>query len=111
MQNLRYYIRREMIGQIPNERVEESYKNVNFEVKYRPCLSREMVIKDLTLAVSTHRLIFTCESYHSLIVDLSCILSVELKVGKQYEYRKREYSRRRSGLKSKPSSAITLLYR
>lgn len=35
MQNLRYYIRRELIGQIPNEKVEERYAPVNFEVKYQ----------------------------------------------------------------------------
>jgi len=34
MQNLRYYIRRELIAQIPSEKIEESYSNVNFEVRY-----------------------------------------------------------------------------
>lgn len=34
MQNLRYYIRRELIGGIPNEKVEENYTGVNFEIKY-----------------------------------------------------------------------------
>ena len=34
MQNLRYYIRKDLIGKIPNEKIEESYSNVNFEVKY-----------------------------------------------------------------------------
>lgn len=69
-----------MIGQIPNEKVEERYSNVNFELKYPLALFRQIVVKDLTLTVSTHRLIFTCDNPQSLLLDLSTVTSVDLKV-------------------------------